>query len=74
MAGCNTLIKKKYCVGGMEREKYVPIHFGSKKIAFAISRNHVLLDTRGEGRRASTLVCYLFKNKSFEDFVKCSKR
>ena len=58
----------------MERETYVPMLFGSKKIAFAVSRNHVLLDTGGEGRRESTLVCYLFKNKNFKDFVKCSKR
>lgn len=72
VAGCNTL--KKSSVWGEWKEKYVPIHFGSKKIAFAISRNHVLLDTRGGGRRESTLACYLFKNKSFEDFVKCSKR
>ena len=62
------------CVWGMERETYVPKLFGSKKIAFAVSRNHILPDTRGGGRKESTLDCYLFKNKKLKDFVKCSKR
>lgn len=59
--------KKVVCGGNGKKNRYYT--FWSKKIAFAISRNHVLLDTRGGGRRESTLPVIYLKNKSFEDFV-----